>query len=128
MATMPIGLWAQDNTWELPEEEQQEEVAEAVKVNPDEKYLRGAVPEVDGKVVFTTTIDAPGKSASEIYTILHDYVAKMIKAKNQLNSRLVIEDTDKNMLAATFEEWLVFKKQCLRIRPHTFLFSFGSTV
>ena len=122
LATMPIGLWAQDNTWELPEEEQQEEVAEAVKVNPDEKYLRGAVPEVDGKVVFTTTIDAPGKSASEIYTILHDYVAKMIKAKNQLNSRLVIEDTDKNMLAATFEEWLVFKNNAFVLDRTRFYF------
>lgn len=122
LATMPIGLWAQDNTWELPEEEQQEEVAEAVKVNPDEKYLRGAVPEVDGKVVFTTTIDAPGKSANEIYTILHDYVAKMIKAKNQLNSRLVIEDTDKNMLAATFEEWLVFKNNAFVLDRTRFYF------
>ena len=29
----PMALWAQDNTWERPEEEQQEEVVEQ-KVNP----------------------------------------------------------------------------------------------
>ena len=51
LAAMPIGLWAQDNTWELPEEEQQEELEDAAKGNPDAKYLRGAVPLVDGKVV-----------------------------------------------------------------------------
>ena len=64
-ATLPIGMWAQDNTWELPEEEQQqEETTLEAKVNPNAKYLRGAVPEVDGKVVFSKTIEAPGKSAA----------------------------------------------------------------
>ena len=42
LATLPIGLWAQDNTWELPEEEQQqEETTLEAKVNPNAKYLRG---------------------------------------------------------------------------------------
>jgi colicin import membrane protein len=113
-AAMPIGLWAQDNTWELPEEEQQqEEMAQDAKVNPDAKYLRGAVPEVDGKVVFSTTIEAPGKSAAQIYNILHDYIKKMTKASNQINSRLIVEDSIEYELGASFEEWLVFKKTAL---------------
>ena len=115
LAAMPIGLWAQDNTWELPEEEQQEEVEDAAKGNPDAKYLRGAVPLVDGKVVFTKTIEAPGKSADQIYTILHDYMLKMTKAKNQINSHLVIEDAEKHELGASFEEWLVFKRSAIML-------------
>ena len=110
LAAMPIGLWAQDNTWELPEEEQQEETVKPTKANRDAKYLRGAVPVIDGRVVFNKTIEAPGKSADQIYTILRDYILKMTKAQNQINSRLMVEDAKKHELGASFEEWLVFKK------------------
>ena len=105
LAILPIGLWAQDNTWELPEEEQrQEETTLEAKINPNAKYLRGAVPEVDGKVVFSKTIEAPGKSAAQIYTILHNYMVKMTKASNQINSHLIVEDSVKQELGASFEE------------------------
>ena len=67
---VPMALWAQDNTWERPEVDEQAEAAKA-KENPDAKYLKGAVPEVNGKVVFTKHINAPGKSAAQIYDILH---------------------------------------------------------
>ena len=33
----------------------------------DSKYLAGAVPEVDGKVVFTKEFSIPGMSQDEIY-------------------------------------------------------------
>ncbi len=33
-------------------------------------YMQGAVPEVDGKVVFTTTIAAPGKTAEQLFPIV----------------------------------------------------------
>lgn len=109
----PLSMWAQDNTWERPEEEQQEEVARQ-KINPDAKYLKGAVPEVDGKVVFSKHIDAPGKSAAEIYGILQKYLTKMTKEKNQLeNSKVVTEDTEKHILSAYYEEWLVFKANAI---------------
>ena len=65
LALVPLTLWAQDNTWEHPEEE--EEGTKEETVNPDQKYLRGAVPLVDGKVVFSKTIEAPGKSAAQTF-------------------------------------------------------------
>ena len=71
----------------------------------DSYYLKGAVPEVNGKVVFTKHINAPGKSAAQIYDILHQYLQKMVKEKNQLeNSKLITEDTQKHELVASFEE------------------------
>ena len=58
LALAPMVMYAQDNTWERPEEEQQEKVVKQ-KENPDAKYLRGAVPEVDGKVVFCSGLRHP---------------------------------------------------------------------
>ena len=113
LALAPMALWAQDNTWERPEEEQQEEVVEQ-KVNPDAKYLRGAVPEVDGKVVFSKHIDAPGKSAADIFAIVKGYMEKMLKEKNQLEASKIIEaDAANNTITAYYEEWLVFKKSAI---------------
>ena len=114
LAALPVSMWAQENNWEIAEEEQQEAV-KSEKANPNEKYLRGAVPLVDGKVVFTKTIKAPGKSADQIYTILHDYIEKMTKASYQIHSLFVVEDTENHKIGATFEEWLVFKKAALML-------------
>lgn len=119
---VPMTLWAQDNTWERPEVDEQAEAAKA-KENVNAKYLRGAVPEVDGRVVFTKHIEAPGKSASQIYDILHQYLQKMTKEKNQLeNSKLVTEDTQKHELVACFEEWLIFKKAALVLDQTRFFY------
>ena len=113
LALAPMVMYAQDNTWERPEEEQQEEVVKQ-KENPNAKYLKGAVPEVDGKVVFSTHITAPGKTAAQVYDILHTYIQKMMKEKNQLeNTRFIEEDAQKHVLTASFEEWLVFKASAI---------------
>lgn len=113
MIALPMAATAQ-NTWEMPEEE---EVAEkTVKVNPDAKYLAGAVPTVDGKVVFSTTLKAPNKSANEIYSILKKYMLRMTKEKNQFEtSCLSIQDSVNHMLAGVYQEWLVFKSSGLSL-------------
>lgn len=113
MLALPMAATAQ-NTWEMPEEE---EVAEkTVKVNPDAKYLAGAVPTVDGKVVFSTTLKAPNKSANEIYSILKKYMLRMTKEKNQFEtSSLSIQDSVNHMLAGVYQEWLVFKSSGLSL-------------
>ncbi len=113
MIALPMAATAQ-NTWEMPEEE---EVAEkTVKVNPDAKYLAGAVPTVDGKVVFSTTLKAPNKSANEIYSILKKYMLRMTKEKNQFEtSYLSIQDSVNHMLAGVYQEWLVFKSSGLSL-------------
>ena len=112
LALMPLYVWAQDNTWERPEEEETTEEAKA-KVNPDAKYLRGAVTEIDGKVIFSKSIDAPGKSAAQVYGIVKKYMEKMVREKNQINSAVVLTDSVKYELGATFDEWLVFKSNAI---------------
>jgi len=126
MALAPLVLWAQDNTWEQPEEEEETQ-ATSVKVNPDAKYLKGAVPEVDGKVVFTKTVEAPGRSASQVYAIVKQYILKMTKEKNQLNSHLAMDDSIKHEVAGVFEEWLVFKKTGLVLDRTRFKYLLSAT-
>ena len=113
LVLLPLSMWAQDNTWERPDEEQEQEEANKVKVNPDAKYLRGAVPEVNGKVVFRKTIEAPGKSARQIYDIIKAYMGKMLREKNQINSMLVVDDSVKYQVGGRFDEWLVFRKTAI---------------
>lgn len=103
---MPLSGVAQ-NTWEMPEASQSTQ-------NPDAKYLAGAVPEVDGKVLFQTTIQAPGKSASQIYDIVENYLKLMTKEPNQTEqSRITVAEPDQHKLVGTFQEWLVFKSTAL---------------
>lgn len=110
---LPMAATAQ-NTWEMPEED---ETTEVVKVNPDAKYLVGAVPtDADGKVVFSATLDAPGKSAGEVYAILKKYMLRMTKEKNQFEtSQLAVQDSVNHQLAGVYQEWLVFKNSGLAL-------------
>ena len=45
------------------------------KIIDDTPYLQGAVPEVNGKVVFSQTIAAPGKSKAELYTLVGSWAS-----------------------------------------------------
>ena len=106
MLCLPMAISAQDNTWEQPKAQTQQ--------NPDQKYLAGAVPVVDGKVTFTTTISAPGKSSQQIFDIMLEQLTKLAKEEGQYeNSRVNLQDTEKMLLAGNYQEQLVFKRQPL---------------
>ena len=105
MLCLPLALTAQ-NTWEMPEQD--------TSKNPDQKYLVGAVPVVDGKVTFHTTIDAPGRSAEQVADILRNYLQKMTKEAGQFEqSRIVADDSLNHEIVASYQEWLVFKATAL---------------
>ena len=105
LTLLPLWATAQDNTWERIEVEPVE------KDNPDARYLLpDAVPVIDGKVCWETTIEAPGKSARQIYDILLKQLEKMVAEPNQIeNSIMAVKDSVKLELGAVFHEWLVFK-------------------
>ncbi len=111
LMAIPLIASAQDNTWERIEQ------AQVVKENPDAKYLvDGAVPVVDGVVCWQTTINAPGKTAKQIYDILYKQMDKMVNEPNQIaNSAIVQDDKEKHELGAIFHEWLVFKNSTLSL-------------
>ena len=112
LMVLPMMAAAQDNTWERVDK------APSKSTNPDAKYLaEGAVPEVNGKVCWQKVIDAPGKSASQIYDILLAQLNKMANEENQLfeKSKVAIQDQVNHQLGATFHEWLVFKSTALNL-------------
>ena len=110
LMALPMLASAQDNTWERIEQ------APVSKENPDARYLvENAVPVVDGKVSWQTTIQAPGKSAQQIYDILLAQMDKMTKEPNQIKgkSHVVINNPETHQIGAVFCEWLVFKSSAL---------------
>ena len=107
MMLLPVAVAAQDNVWE----QQQSPVANG---NPDAKYLAGAVPEVDGRVVFETVIQAPGKTKNQIYDLVYQELKRMLTEPGQLDqSRIVIEERDSGRVVGSYQEWLVFKNKPL---------------
>ena len=125
LALVPLTLLAQDNTWEINEEEEVKKEAKA-KLKVDEKYLKGAVPEVDGKVVFSTSINAPGKTAAQIYDILLQYMERMTKTTNQIQSKIITADADKHEITGAYQEWLVFKKTALSLDRTRFMYALNA--
>ena len=112
LALLPLTLWAQDNSWELNEDEDvKTEVKAKTKVDP--KYLKGAVPEVNGQVVFSKHIEAPGKTAFQIYDIMLQYMERLTKTSNQIDSKIASSDAQKHEIIGAYQEWLVFKKSAL---------------
>ena len=105
---LPVAATAQDNTWERTET--------TSGANPDAKYMAGAVPEEDGRVVFTANIKAPGKSASEIYKLLKADFELITREANQFEqSRVTVADSTKMQLVAAYQEWLVFTNRLLSL-------------
>ena len=122
--SMPMVSFAQ-NTWEKKETKQQEAsaaVVEVAKPNPDAKYLKGAVPMEDGKVVFRKEIEAPGKTAFQIYNIIGQFLQDETKEENQLNSTLIKADTTDYELGASYEEWLVFRNNAISLDRSRFYY------
>lgn len=105
LTLLPIMASAQDNTWERINVEPEH------KDNPDAKYLKeDAVPEIDGKICWTKSISAPGKTGKQIYDILLAQLEKMTGEPNQIkNSVVAVKDEGALELGAVFHEWLVFK-------------------
>lgn len=87
---IPTLLWAQD----------------------DAQYLAGAVPEENGKVIFTKEISAPSLSSDQIYDRM------LAWAKDYFNtetSRVVYSDKSKGDIAAVGESYLVFANTALSL-------------
>ena len=82
----------------------------------DPRYLAGKVPQdADGKVVFSINYDIEGKSAAEIQQRIAAVFAWKAKQEGQLNSRVVLDNSDEHTVAAVFSEWLVFSKSYLSL-------------
>lgn len=120
------------NTWEMTEREK----AELTKVTPtiDPIYAPGAVPVVDGNVVFEQTFNAPGKSAKQILDLIKGKMAEWVAEPNQITyeggariSNIVYDKPEEGIIAARFYEYLVFKRAALVLDRTDFDFTLTAT-
>jgi len=77
-------------------------------------YLAGAVPEKEGKVVFSEEYDLPGMSKEQVFDKMHAWMQKRL-LKNKNASRVVYSDKEKGMIAGIGEEYIVFKSSALSL-------------
>ena len=110
MLLMPLTALAQ-NVWEKPQDTatEPEQQAQQEKENPNAKYLRGAVPLVDGKVEWQLDVDVPGKSAQQIYDIMYKCLNDLTKSEGQLEgSCIAVVNKQENTVVASVREWMTF--------------------
>lgn len=92
----------------------------------DSQYLIGAVPEVDGKVIFSKEFSIPGMSQEEIYNRVLKWMDARLK-KNENISRVVFSDKDKGQIVGTGDEWIVFSSSALSLDRTKILYQLTAT-
>lgn len=102
---------------EKPKKADKEEAKkEAVRDIKDWKYIQeGAVPEVDGKVVFSSDIDLPSMTAEEIYDKTYAVLDTLAHSENQIQSGIAIVNRKQHIIAARYTEWLEFSSSFLSV-------------
>lgn len=77
------------------------------------KYMRYAIPEVEGKVVFSTTAQVDGVSTEELYNRLLKWTEEKLIARSPEKSRILY--TSRNEIVAGIEELLTFSTSALSV-------------
>lgn len=78
----------------------------------NDKYLAGAVPEVDGRVVFSELIHLPNVTSSVIFNQAEKWIESRYNSKI---SRVVYKDSETGMLVAFGNDTIVFKEGFLSL-------------
>lgn len=82
----------------------------------EKKYLAGAVPEVDGQVIFQKAYTVPGKPAADILALAQSYVqSQLVEGPEHGNQARITEiSPDAGVLAASIQETLWFLRKPMR--------------
>ena len=89
----------------------------SAKKDVDVKYLRGAVPEVNGIVTFSQDFSVPGKSQDEIQQVMYKFVQDSIVGKGIRGERtgIISDGKDDGNIVARNEEYIIFKRSALNL-------------
>lgn len=81
------------------------------------KYTaEGAVPEVNGKVEWTTQISAPGLSAAQIYERLLAAQTQLTQGEDEIKgSQVALVNEQNHSIVTTVREWLTFSSSFLSL-------------
>lgn len=117
----PATTASQGSGWVIPTATKKETPKPAAQVNgaklkEDPKYLEGAITfDEQGKIVFDTEIEAPGKSAAQLYDLVFDYMSGLTQGKESKASRMALVNKDEHIIANTMDEWLVFSNSFISL-------------
>ena len=84
----------------------------AIAQREDNEYLAGAVPEVNGKIIFSETIHIPNADKQAIYNKMEKWMDTQF---NTETSRTVYKDYDSGNLVALGNDTIVFKSTFLSL-------------
>lgn len=117
----PATTASQGSGWLIPTATKKETPKPAAQVNgaklkEDPKYLEGAITfDEQGKIVFDTEIEAPGKSAAQLYDLVFDYMSGLTQDKESKASRMALVNKDEHIIVNTMDEWLVFSNSFISL-------------
>lgn len=117
----PATTASQGSGWVIPTATKKETPKPAAQVNgaklkEDPKYLEGAITfDEQGKIVFDTEIEAPGKSAAQLYDLVFDYMSGLTHDKESKASRMALVNKDEHIIANAMDEWLVFSNSFISL-------------
>ena len=106
----PATTASQGSGWVIPTATKKETPKPAAQVNgaklkEDPKYLEGAITfDEQGKIVFDTEIEAPGKSAAQLYDLVFDYMSGLTQDKESKASRMALVNKDEHIIVNTMDE------------------------
>lgn len=87
----------------------------ALQAQVDSKYLEGAVPVVDGKVTFSTSIKARGMTQAQIYETVLKWADKRFQPNENLNPKILYSNPEKSEIIAGGEEYIVFSSNFISL-------------
>lgn len=117
----PATTASQGSGWVIPTATKKETPKPAAQVNgaklkEDPKYLEDAITfDEQGKIVFDTEIEAPGKSAAQLYDLVFDYMSGLTHDKESKASRMALVNKDEHIIVNTMDEWLVFSNSFISL-------------
>lgn len=117
----PATTASQGSGWVIPTATKKETPKPAAQVNgaklkEDPKYLEGAITfDEQGKIVFDTEIEVPGKSAAQLYDLVFDYMSGLTQDKESKASRMALVNKDEHIIANAMDEWLVFSNSFISL-------------
>ena len=117
----PATTASQGSGWVIPTATKKETPKPAAQVNgaklkEDPKYLEGVITfDEQGKIVFDTEIEAPGKSAAPLYDLVFDYMSGLTQDKESKASRMALVNKDEHIIANAMDEWLVFSNSFISL-------------
>lgn len=80
----------------------------------DSYYLKGAVPEVNGKVVFSKEFIISGMSKGEVYAKVQEWMKARMQ-QNANKSQVAYVNEERGQIAANGEEYIVFSNSILAL-------------